>query len=144
MNVPRCRVNAAGVQRGAGTHVLPLLSGLNISLSLPQSEAEARTSQGEEERQPPAREFQLDARCRAKSELPMSIYLGRGKGSRRIYIYIQSHTFPPRKRPREHILHEKVSRLLLFKSWGCAPKGSLWRASGDGSSLAFGCSEPRR
>lgn len=57
-----------------------------------------------------------------------------------MYIYIQSRTFPPRKRPRERILHEKVSRvlllLILFKSWGCAPKCSLWSASGEGSSLA--------
>lgn len=59
-----------------------------------------------------------------------------------MYIYIQSRKFPPTKRPREFILHEKVSRLLLlllilFKSWGCAPKCSLWSASGDGSSLAL-------
>lgn len=58
-----------------------------------------------------------------------------------MYIYIQSHTFPPRKRPRERILHERVSRLLLlliiiFKSWGRSPKCSLWSASGDGSLLA--------
>lgn len=65
---------------------------------------------------------------RARSELPMNIYLGRGKGSRCIYIYIQSHTFPPRKRLCEHILHE-IS-VLLFKSSNGAPRGSLQRAGG--------------
>lgn len=62
-----------------------------------------------------------------------------------MYIYIQSRTFPPRKRPRERILHEKVSKslllLILFKSWGCAPKCSLQRASGDGSLLALDAAE---
>lgn len=86
---------------------------------------------------------------RAKVELSGLFIWGGGKGSRCMYIYIQSRTIPPRKRPRERILHEKFSRLLLlllilFKSWGCAPKCSLWSASGDGSSLASGASEPRR
>lgn len=65
---------------------------------------------------------------RARSELPMNIYLGRGTGSRCIYRYIQSHTFPPRKRLCEHILHE-IS-VLLFKSSNGAPGGSLQRAGG--------------